>query len=1124
MMSVEEKFMNYKPPLLPENLAHLPDRVANSFAGKTIFITGGSGFLGMVLIEKLLRKCTDIKKIYLLLRPKKGKDPMQRLEDLFSSELFNYLKELQGTDFIKKISVVAGDIAEINLGIQEDDRKILIDEVNIVYHAAATVRFDEPLKKAVFLNTRGTKFALELSKKMKKLEVFVYVSTAYCHPSETELQEKIYNSPVDPHKIILSMEIMENKYIENISKQIVGDFPNSYAFTKCLAEQLVAEQIQSGMPCMITRPSVVISIWKEPLPGWALNKNGPVGLFIAAGKGIVRTMYCNNKGYADFIPVDTVTNGLVLSVWNYLENKDTSKNVFNLTSCKELRVTWQEIIEKGREILKEIPLNGCVWYPGGSFKSSKFLQNLCAFFLHTMPAYFLDALIYLSGHKPCLVNINDRINKGFEVFEYYTNNVWDFRNDNLRYTRTIMNERENFDYNVNVSELDVISYMKNNILGCRVYLMKEPHDTLPAARRHLKRMYYVDLVTKIILFGLVFAFFYSWSETIIAAILMVLYLLQLLFNYLTTIIKRDPSFGQGTNNELNHCHISVVLWSSAIRFQIHFDFLTKTTVMSTYEESFMNYRPPTLPENLSHLPDRVSKTFANKTIFITGGSGFLGKVLLEKLLRKSRDIKRIYLLLRPKKGKDPKQRIEALFSIELFNYIKELQGEKCMNKVIPISGDVSKINLGLTPEDYVKLSEEVNIVFNMAATIRFDEPLKKAVLINTRGTKYTLELANEMKNLELFVHVSTAYCHLNEKVLYEKVYPPPADPHKIIKTMEILEDHYIDSITKQIIGIFPNTYAFTKSLSEHLVVEQMQAGLPCIITRPSVVIPIWNEPLPGWTDNMNGPIGLLIGAGKGVIRSMYCDNNGYEDFYPVDITVNALLVYAWNYIANKDTAKSIYHLTSGNEIKVSYQDLIDITKEIAVTEIPLNGCVWYPGGSLKKSRFVHNISAFFFHTIPAYLLDALIFLSGNKPCMRRIQDKINKGFEVFEYYANNQWDFRNDHVTHIRKILNDRENFEYNVRYDNLVIRDYIKNCVMGARVYILKEMPDTLPSARRHIKLMYYVDIISKLLLLALLFWTVFKWSDIIIEISSFILDVIKMIFDLGRSVFKSNYLVNHR
>lgn len=84
--------------------------------------------------------------------------------------------------------------------------------------------------------------------------------------------------------------------------------------------------------------------------------------------------------------------------------------------------------------------------------------------------------------------------------------------------------------------------------------------------------------------------------------------------------------------------------------------------MVTYEESFLNFKPPVLPEELKDVPDRVSETFVGKTLFITGGSGFLGKVLVEKLLRKCPGIERIYLLLRPKKGSSPKQRIETIFS------------------------------------------------------------------------------------------------------------------------------------------------------------------------------------------------------------------------------------------------------------------------------------------------------------------------------------------------------------------------------------------------------------------------------------------------------------------------------
>lgn len=57
-------------------LAQIPD----FFATKNVFITGGSGFMGKVLVEKLLRSCPKVGCIYLLLRNKKDKGPEDRLK------------------------------------------------------------------------------------------------------------------------------------------------------------------------------------------------------------------------------------------------------------------------------------------------------------------------------------------------------------------------------------------------------------------------------------------------------------------------------------------------------------------------------------------------------------------------------------------------------------------------------------------------------------------------------------------------------------------------------------------------------------------------------------------------------------------------------------------------------------------------------------------------------------------------------------------------------------------------------------------------------------------------------------------------------------------------------------
>ncbi|XP_063978990.1 putative fatty acyl-CoA reductase CG5065 [Diachasmimorpha longicaudata] len=493
--------------------------------------------------------------------------------------------------------------------------------------------------------------------------------------------------------------------------------------------------------------------------------------------------------------------------------------------------------------------------------------------------------------------------------------------------------------------------------------------------------------------------------------------------------------------------------------------------------------------NMENLPDRIADMYENTEILITGGTGFLGKVIVEKFLRCIPNVGKIHILVRPKKGKDPKNRLEEIFNSPLFEKVRNLRGLPALHKTVcVVNGDVALPGLGLSPEDRQILCEKISIVYHGAATVRFDEGLKRAVLLNTRGTKQMLELAKDMKHLKLFAHISTAYCHLEEKVLQEKPYPPPADPHKIIKCVEWMEDDVVEAMTDKILGKLPNTYAFTKALSEGLVEEAM-ADIPAIILRPSIIIPVWKEPLPGWTDNINGPTGLLIGAGKGVIRTMYCDERGYADYLPVDIAVNAILGVSWNFIHTKDDRR-VYNLTSSHEFKVSWREIIERGRKIT-EKVPLNGVVWYPGGSMKKSRFIHNICVLFFHMIPAYFIDTLIFLAGHKPIMCRVHRRINKGFEVFEYYANNQWDFENHSIEVVRDNFNERERKSYQLNGDDMDLDAYFEACIRAARIYILNEPPETIPAARRHMRVMYWVDVFTKFMFFVLLIYMLCSWSD---------------------------------
>jgi len=55
----------------------------------------------------------------------------------------------------------------------------------------------------------------------------------------------------------------------------------------------------------------------------------------------------------------------------------------------------------------------------------------------------------------------------------------------------------------------------------------------------------------------------------------------------------------------------------------------------------------------------------------------------------------------------------------------------------------------------------------------------------------------------------------------------------------------------------------------------------------------WTEPFPGWIDNFNGPVGIMVGSGKGIIRTMFGDQNATIDYVPVDIVIQFMLLAAW---------------------------------------------------------------------------------------------------------------------------------------------------------------------------------------------------------------------------------------
>jgi fatty acyl-CoA reductase len=80
-------------------------------------------------------------------------------------------------------------------------------------------------------------------------------------------------------------------------------------------------------------------------------------------------------------------------------------------------------------------------------------------------------------------------------------------------------------------------------------------------------------------------------------------------------------------------------------------------------------------------------------------------------------------------------------------------------------------------------------------------------------------------------------------------------PYTIMDMCENLDDEIMEIIEKRLIGKHPNSYTLSKSLAEQIIMSKGN-GLPIAIVRPSIVCAAYQEPFPGWIDNICGITGI----------------------------------------------------------------------------------------------------------------------------------------------------------------------------------------------------------------------------------------------------------------------------
>mmetsp|Transcript_11984 Transcript_11984/g.41585 ORF Transcript_11984/g.41585 Transcript_11984/m.41585 type:complete len:550 (+) Transcript_11984:180-1829(+) len=408
----------------------------------------------------------------------------------------------------------------------------------------------------------------------------------------------------------------------------------------------------------------------------------------------------------------------------------------------------------------------------------------------------------------------------------------------------------------------------------------------------------------------------------------------------------------------------------------------------------------------------ISGYLKGKTLFLTGATGFLAKVLLEKVLWEQPDINAIFLLITPKSGITAADRLQGqILSSSIFDRLRDRHGTDftavVARKLVSMDGDIGKEKLGLSPKDMQKIAQEADVFINAAATTAFDERLDKAIDVNTLGPQRLLKLAAQCMKLQMFCHVSTAFVSgMREGRVKEEPLCPGlsiaveqgyqgADTLNLYEEIkngcvhaaqtfriehaedngEVLIEKYLTEKLK-ILGQtrakrqgWQDTYVFTKAMGEQLLVHH-RGDIPLAIVRPSIVESAWSEPTPGWIEGLRMADPILVAYGKGHLQGFVGDRYGVLDMVPVDFVVNAMLATLPVH-ANVDEVK-VYHVATSVANPLNINNFVQIVSK-SFAEQPLKTQSG-DNVAVRKMKIFRSREAFLLHNYLEHVFPAEVAL------------------------------------------------------------------------------------------------------------------------------------------------------
>ncbi|CAL5000301.1 unnamed protein product [Urochloa decumbens] len=398
--------------------------------------------------------------------------------------------------------------------------------------------------------------------------------------------------------------------------------------------------------------------------------------------------------------------------------------------------------------------------------------------------------------------------------------------------------------------------------------------------------------------------------------------------------------------------------------------------------------------------------FKGKSILITGSTGFLGKILVEKILRVQPDVHKIYLLVRGIDEPTAKQRVQQeVIDTDLFDLLREKRGKGFQQfveeKVVALAGDIIHHNLGLETPMLDALAKEIDVIVNIAATTNFYGRYDVSLDVNVMGVKHLCQFAKQCARLKMLMHVSTAFVSgFREGLILEK----PIKPGESLREGTFLdidaELRLVREVKKQLtmtnsstggadddtdkkktertamkeLGLqrarhhgWSNTYVFTKAMGEVLL-GQLRGDIPVVIMRPSIITSVRADPVPGWMQGTRTIDTIIIGYAKQNLSCFLADLTFVMDVIPGDMVVNAMMAAMVAHSEEKG-AQLVYHSTSSLRNPATYNVLYQSGRR-HFYENPRVG---------KDGKVIPTKEMYFFPTIARFCTWSICCSAGSSP-------------------------------------------------------------------------------------------------------------------------------------------------